>query len=374
MQCPRRSSSHEISQAFRINPYGAYNFIHNSHSNKRGIGILIKNNSSFTVTKEWRDEEDNILGIQLTHSGNIFNLVAIYGPNKVQSSFFDNLRNCFNALGNHHLIVGGDWNCTLSSANPDINIDVHKMQNLPNLAHSKLLNKMCKDLDLCDPFRTRYPNRIDFTYIPSHAIKKNRSKIDFFLMSCSLLGKVSSVGIKSNLQNKSFDHKAIQLSFATPPKVIKQPSISKNILNDPDLDRVIGLAVADTYLIHTQSIDVGLKNTLLRSIGTAKNTLRNCGPASIHLPPGDRTELQENTRAGMLANVDELLDTIPFRLLQAGELEEGTSPDIFMETLVNNIRNETISHQIYIKKSITKTVDKIEKFLKNSKKQLQNKS
>jgi exonuclease III len=166
------SSSNEISQAFRINPYGSYTFLHNSRSNKRGVGILIKKNSSFTVTNEWRDEDDNILGIQLTHSGSTFNLVAIYGPNKVQSSFFDNLRTCFTALGNHRLIVGGDWNCTLSSANPDVNIDVHKMLNLPNLAHSKLLNKMCKDLDLCEPFRTRYPNRTDFTYIPSHALKK----------------------------------------------------------------------------------------------------------------------------------------------------------------------------------------------------------
>ncbi len=35
------SSSNEISQAFRINPYGSYTFLHNSHSNIRGVGILI---------------------------------------------------------------------------------------------------------------------------------------------------------------------------------------------------------------------------------------------------------------------------------------------------------------------------------------------
>jgi exonuclease III len=40
------SSSNEISQAFRINPYGSYTFLHNSRSNKRGVGILIKKNSS----------------------------------------------------------------------------------------------------------------------------------------------------------------------------------------------------------------------------------------------------------------------------------------------------------------------------------------
>ena len=125
------SSSHDISQAFRINPYGAYSFIHNSHSNKRGVGILIKTNSSIAVTREWRDREDNILGLQLLHSGQTFNLVAIYGPNKVQSEFFVNLRSCLHDLGNHYSIVGGDWNCTLSTANPDSNIDIHKMQNLP---------------------------------------------------------------------------------------------------------------------------------------------------------------------------------------------------------------------------------------------------
>ncbi len=49
-----------------------------------------------------------------------------------------------------------------------------------------------------------------------------------------------------------------------------------------------------------------------------------------------------------MTTVDELLDSIPFRLLQEGDLQDGILLDIFMETLVNNIRNETISHQIFI--------------------------
>jgi hypothetical protein len=165
------------------------------------------------------------------------------------------------------------------------------------------------------------------------------------------MGSVSEISIKDSLQNKAFDHKAVKLSFAPLPKVIKQPSVSKTILTDPDLDRIIGLTVADTYLIHSISLDEGLKGILLQSIGTAKANLRQCGPDSIHLPPGERSELQENFRAGLLANVDELLDTIPFRLLQEGELQDGIRPDVFMETLVNNLRNETISHQIFIKKN-----------------------
>jgi hypothetical protein len=52
----------------------------------------------------------------------------------------------------------------------------------------------------------------------------------------------------------------------------------------------------------------------------------------------------------MLANVDELLDTIPFRLLQAGELEEGISPDIFMETLSTTSGTKPLVTKFSLKK------------------------
>jgi hypothetical protein len=66
-----------------------------------------------------------------------------------------------------------------------------------------------------------------------------------------------------------------------------------------------------------------------------------------------------------MATVDELLDSIPFRILQEGVLQDGIRPDIFMETLVNNLRNETISHQIFIKKTTVQTIEKIEAELKD---------
>ncbi|MFN9999524.1 MAG: hypothetical protein ACK559_00210, partial [bacterium] len=110
------------------------------------------------------------------------------------------------------------------------------MANAPNLNHSKLLKKLCDDFELCDPFRTKFPNRLEFTYLPRNALKKNRSRIDFFIISCSLYSSVTEIINKSNLQNKLFDHMAVRLSFIPKPKNLTPPTISKLILDDPDLN------------------------------------------------------------------------------------------------------------------------------------------
>jgi exonuclease III len=361
------SSSGEMVTSFRITPYGSYEFFYNSNLNKSGVGILIESTASISVLQEWRDGHDNILGLQLEREGKKFNLIAIYGPNHVQANFFLDIRSCIAALGTHPLVMGGDWNCTYSTSPPATNIDIFKMSNPPNLNHSKLLKKLCDDLELCDPFRTKYPNRLEFTYRPSNAIKKNRSRIDFFIMSCNLFNLVTDIENKSSLQNKLFDHVAIKLSFIPKCKAPTPPTISKLILDDPDLDRVVSLAVADTYLIHSSVLAVYDRLELQRRLGTAKNTLRECGPDSAHLPPGLRCELDENIRAANIALVNETVDSLPLAALQHGGFHDDTPPDVFMEALVNNIRNEVISHQIFIKKQINKTVDKLEKNLSNLK-------
>ncbi len=63
------SSSGEITAAFRLTPYGSYEFFHNSNQNKRGVGVLIKRSASISVLNQWRDGHDNILGLQLDREG-----------------------------------------------------------------------------------------------------------------------------------------------------------------------------------------------------------------------------------------------------------------------------------------------------------------
>jgi exonuclease III len=109
------------------------------------------------------------------------------------------------------------------------------MANPPNLRHSNLLKTLCDDKLLTDPYRCRYPNRIDFTYTPSASVKKNRSRLDFFIVSQSLMEFLNNVSIKPAAQNKLFDHKAITLDFVRKKRIIAPPTISKHILKDPEL-------------------------------------------------------------------------------------------------------------------------------------------
>jgi exonuclease III len=76
-----------------------------------------------------------------------------------------------------------------------------------------MLLELCNNLELFDPYRTLHPNIIDYTYIPSDPLKKNRSRINFFLASKCLAKRVTECLISNSLQNRLFDHKAVSLSF-----------------------------------------------------------------------------------------------------------------------------------------------------------------
>jgi exonuclease III len=216
---------------FRTNPYGAYEFYCNSTRNKRGVGILIKKNSDFRVLEEKRDTDENILALRLIHQGSNreFLVCSIYGPNRVEPIFFNNLGRILRSEDDVPIIIGGDWNCTYSSEAVRSNPDVFNMQNIPNKRHSELLSTLCDDLSLADPYRVKFPNKNEYSYVPSDPTKKNRSRLDFFLVSRNILGAVTSVSILPGLQNKLFDHRAIRIEFSVKPKVITPPpSFKKN--------------------------------------------------------------------------------------------------------------------------------------------------
>jgi exonuclease III len=129
-------------------------------------------------------------------------------------------------MGNFPTVVGGgDWNCTINCENNDLNVYIFNMRAAPNPQHSKLLKEICRDLNLVDPYRTKYPNRTEFTFVPKDITKTNRSRIDFFIVSVGLVGKIHKCFIAPNMQNKMFDHRATTMCFKDPPKVIKPPTI-----------------------------------------------------------------------------------------------------------------------------------------------------
>jgi exonuclease III len=209
----------KVETSFLINPYCSYKLLYNSNGASRGVGILLKQSLDFSVLEEVKDDLHNIYGLVLSIEGKKILVIAIYGPNSVCRKFFTDLENILIKYRNIPVILGGDWNATLSALPIDLNPDIKNMTSLPNDTHSKLLANMCDVFSLSDPFRICHPNRQDFSYQPRDKSKLNRSRIDFFLTSSHWNRFTIDAGIHQSLQSKLFDHKAIFFN-CRPSKVV----------------------------------------------------------------------------------------------------------------------------------------------------------
>ena len=97
----------DIAETFSTNPYQSYKFFHNSSSNKRGVGILIKNDLCFAEERIVRDPGENYILLRAQIKGTVMTLAAIYGPNKYEPDFFVNLSRDIRNIGGTNIIMGG---------------------------------------------------------------------------------------------------------------------------------------------------------------------------------------------------------------------------------------------------------------------------
>jgi hypothetical protein len=308
------------------------------------------------------------VGVCADFDGKRVAICAIYGPNNVDEGFFNDLRDCIRVLNCPYVIIGGDWNCTTSCINDDSNIDTLNMRQPPNIRHSNLLKKLCEDLEMADPYRVKFPFRQEFTYQPSDPSKKNRSRLDFFIVTNNLIEKINKCFISPTVQNKMFDHRAIHICLKPKPTMIRIPTISRDLLKDPDIDLVVRISICETYIIHSAILSEPERVRLLALIGNSKKNLREAGPDSSILTAGERTEFEELQRSGTIAGIKANLDLIPLNRLALGNFSDGVEDDIFMEALVNNIKNECVSYQTFICRTIKNTISSSNRQLDDLKK------
>jgi hypothetical protein len=190
-------------------------------------------------------------------------LGSVYGPNDNNClPFFTFVNNTLAGWSNIPVILGGDWNATPSSLPVNENPDVAFMRNIPSLVRTEQIRLLCELADLSDPFRTLHPDLRDFSYHPSGDTRKNRSRIDFFLISISLYGYIESCTIAQGFCRRSFDHKPIFLCLKK-RRVKGRAFIHDCTLNHPA--DIVKLAVHKTTIFACM-VDAGpLTRTILDS-------------------------------------------------------------------------------------------------------------
>ena len=188
-----------LENTFLVNPYCAYTLYVNSTRSSRGVCILVKKSLSISVLAEARDEDQNILALHISTAGSELILISIYGPNSNDENFFKQISKILTDAPNVPAILGGDWNATYSCKPLNSNPDVCDMAKLPNILHSKLVKQLCEKFTLSDPFRCFNPNLRDFTFTPRSSMQKNRSRLDYFLVSDSIIPMAHDCFISQSL-------------------------------------------------------------------------------------------------------------------------------------------------------------------------------
>ena len=218
---------------------------------------------------------DNFLLLDMRIKGVRLTLGSVCGPNGEDLPFFDNLKHAINSIHNEHIILGGDWNTTWDNSLVQLNIDVINMANIPSKKKSDKLRVMCEELNLQDPYRMFYPTRKEYTFIPSAIGMNNRSRLDFFIVSESILNIMINCTIPHSLSSTVFDHKPIFLSTKR-KKIPHKQQINDVILDDPDLIYYVKSQVFESYIHHAildNRLNQENKDELLLEIGRVSELL-----------------------------------------------------------------------------------------------------
>ena len=207
---------------------------YNSRDSQRGVGILMKKNIFENIQVWCRIDSDdgNYMLLHINIKNMELLLCSVYGPNRDNEiAFYTHLKN---DLNNFHcpVICGGDWNATFDASPVESNLDTVNMNGIPSLARTNKILDLCTALNLIEPYRTLYPNRTEYIYIPTSLIEQNRSRLDFFLKSNTVFGTGTGVRIPNSLTSTMFDHKPVQF-------ILKRLKPSrKNIIKDYILKHV----------------------------------------------------------------------------------------------------------------------------------------
>ena len=335
-----------------------YDFLHNSKTSLRGVGMFISKKIPYEVIEKKEDIHNNYLLFKIKIQGKTIILGSIYGPNTNDDmEFYDNFSTALSELNTNNcdILVGGDWNCTWDPSPADINQDVTNMASIPSKRRSEKLRTICTLHKITDPYRVMYPNKRDFTYIPAVLEHNNRSRLDFFLLSECRSGQIGDCNIPNSLSSTVFDHKPIKLTMYNTKKFPKNKQVlAKNVKNF-ELCTAVLASAKECYLHNAQTGDrlsIVEKNNLLLMVGDVNRCLNDINTVTLRNLNEPINELYKLELEGLKTNLEILAERLP-TLEFFEQLPLECNEEYFFESLCNDTRNAALREQTLIFKQET---------------------
>ena len=265
-------------------------FFSSFNSQSRGVAILLNNNFEYKLHRLKKDRDGNKLILDITIKDKRITLINIYGPNRDSPAFFDHIKDDIKEFDNELIIFTGDFNLTL---NPEI--DTKNYTGINNTKAMEKVQDLCAEFNIIDIWRELNMEKERYTWRT-----KNRSKqarLDFFLISEQLFIETVEADIEIGYRS---DHSLITLKLKGYEKQKSSTfwKFNNSLLKDSEYIEIVKKVIRDVkqqYVINNET--------------------------NVHIDDRQNTDL--------LFNI---------------------SDQLFLETLLLEIRGKTISYSSFLKK------------------------
>ena len=262
-------------------------------TNKNGVAILFRPTFEYKILEIIKDPNGAfiLIDIELLHKR--LTLANIYGPSAGDNpAFFENVNRLIDRIGNDIVIQAGDWNCTL---NPAIDTVNYINRAARPRTRATILSHM-SDHDLVDVFREIYPHKRAYTWRKFNSNKRGR--LDYFLVSKDLMGDVKGMHINPGYRS---DHSLVTL-----------------LLRKKEFKKDRPFWKFNNSLLHDKKYIEVIKNLIIETI---------------------------RQYAVPVYNLNNIQD------IPTNEIMFSIGDQLFLETLLMEIRGKTISYATYKKRS-----------------------
>ena len=172
-------------------------------SNQRGVAIFFKKNFEYKILQTKKDQNGNLLGLNIKIEDKSITLITLYGPNNDSPEFYNSVMDVIQEFKNETVIVTGDFNLVGNQT-----LDTYNYQNVNNPKAKEKVLDLIEICNLIDPFRELYPTIKRYTWRKTNPVKQAR--LDFFLVSQRLFSNVHDVKIENSYRS---DHSPVILEL-----------------------------------------------------------------------------------------------------------------------------------------------------------------
>ena len=160
------------------NEWGGKAFFSHGTNHSKGVITLINPSVNFKVEKEISEKQGRLIILKLSLEEKVIVLVNIYAPNDVaqQVSFFKRLNQQLEKFAQDTIVIGGDFNCALTSNDKRGGKPVSKKS-----AVIQDINTLCNLYNLSDIWRNLNNDKQCYTWRTKSF--KIQCRLDLFLVS-----------------------------------------------------------------------------------------------------------------------------------------------------------------------------------------------